>query len=190
MNKISKKFLDENLSGFNLNESFSKFENRNDSSDSLYDIFFSYCYSDLEYALKLVSLLEKTGYRVYIDVKDASLNRNAVNLSTVKRIADIIDRCKCLVYLHTKSSQISKWCPRELGYMSGKKNFRCATILLVDDNEEFPRQEYLEIYPYLSYESCANSKVYDFWVNELDSAKYILLRDFLNDRDPYIHKHI
>ena len=74
--------------------------------------------------------------------------------------------------------------------MSGKTRFRCATILLVEDKEDFPRQEYLEIYPYLDYDSYKNTNNYTFWVNDLNDRNiYVPLKEFIeNGKDPYDHR--
>jgi hypothetical protein len=72
--------------------------------------------------------------------------------------------------------------------MSGKTNFRCATILLTEDKEDFPRQEYLEIYPYLDYEKIEGKDEYAFWACELDTQKYVKFDKFIEGSNPYIHK--
>lgn len=135
----------------------------------------------------MVNLLEKHDFTVYIDLRDNNLSRYNVDRETAERISKVMNRCKCLVYLHTASAKVSKWCPWELGYMSGKTNFRCATILLTEDKEDFPRQEYLEIYPYLDYELIQNRNEYAFWVCELDTDKYINLKQFIEGKNPYKH---
>ena len=187
MANISKRFLNELCKSRYIRESFSiNDSNRVDSKDKQYDVFLSYCYTDRDFAIKIVNLLEKHGFSVYIDLRDPKLTRKKVDKETVQRISAIMNRCKSLVYVHTASATMSKWCPWELGYMSGRKNFRCATILLTEDKEEFPRQEYLDIYPYLDYEK--NSKgVYEIWANDLDSAAYCTFRSYINGSDPSIH---
>ena len=188
MANFSKKYLNELCQkryirdSLNLNEN-----NRIDSINKQYDLFLSYCYTDKEYAIKIVNLFEKHGFTVYIDLKDPRLNRNKVDRNTVNRISSIMNRCKSLVYVHTASAKMSRWCPWELGYMSGKKNFRCATILLTEDKEEFPRQEYLDIYPYLDYEKDNNNN-YQIWANDLDSDRYIEFKRFINGENPFSHE--
>lgn len=186
---LSKKYLNDFSIRENFSESvFIRDNNRIDKKDSQYDVFLSYCYSDKEYAIKIVNMFEKIGYKVYIDLRDPKLDRKKVDIDTVARISNVMDRCKSLVYVHTKSATVSKWCPWELGYMSGKKNFRCATILLIEDEEDFPRQEYLEIYPYLTYSPEKKTNEYDFWVHELDSQRYVKFSEFLNGKNPFLHK--
>lgn len=189
---LSKKYLNELVNKRVINERFSINDfNRVDNDTKRYQIFFSYSYPDKEYAIKLVNLLEKSGFSVYIDLRDPTLSRaKETNRQTIERIAKVMNRCKCLVYMHTYSAKTSKWCPWELGYISGRTNFRCATILLIEDKEEFPRQEYLEIYPYIDYEKSSESDVYTFWVNDLDDKEsYVSLMEFIeNGKNPYKHK--
>ena len=188
MASISKRLLNELCNSNFINKTFRiNDSNRVDSKDKQYDVFFSYCYTDKEYAIKMVNLFEKLGYKVYIDLRDSKLSRTNVDRSTVERIAEVMNRCKSLVYMHTRSATVSKWCPWELGYMSGNKNFRCATILLTEDKEDFPRQEYLEIYPYLDYEKVKDGEEYDFWANELDTGKYVRFNRFINGENPSKH---
>lgn len=188
---ISKTYLNTLVNRHIINESISiNDSNRVDTTNKIYDVFLSYCYTDKAYAMKIVNLFEKVGYSVYIDLRDSALSRNKkVDRKTVIRIASIMNRCKSLVYVHTASAKMSKWCPWELGYMSGKKNFRCATILLIEDKEEFPRQEYLDIYPFLTFGMDANNRQYDFFAHDLDNkSNYVPFKDYINNgRSPYHH---
>lgn len=145
-----------------------------------YDIFISYSYSDKDFALIIYALLVERGFSVYIDLKDDSLNRNNVNGKTAKRLAKIMDESRSLIYVHTPSAKESRWCPWELGYMSAKRKFRCAIIPLIKDNEEFPSQEYLDLYPFVDYEIDGNTNKFVFWAKEYDSGKYIGLKEFAN----------
>ena len=89
-------------------------------------------------------------------------------------------KCKGLLYLYSPSSSVSKWCSWEVGVFSGMKSFRCANLPLVQNkSEDFKKQEYLEIYPYVDYEKIQDKEQYDFWVCESDK-KYTTLRAWLN----------
>lgn len=153
-----------------------------------FDIFLSYSYSDKDYALKIYKLMLECGFTVYIDLKDKELDRDDVDEETAKRIARIMNNCKCLIYVHTPSAKVSKWCPWELGYMSGRTNFRCCVIPLIEDKEDFPHQEYLGLYPVVDYEKTTNSDRYLFWANIYKTNKYVSLSDFINGKNPFEHK--
>ena len=47
-----------------------------------YDVFISYSWNDRAYADKIVQLLEKCGYTVYIDYNDFRLDRDNVSKET------------------------------------------------------------------------------------------------------------
>lgn len=153
-----------------------------------FDIFLSYSYSDRDYAIKIYHLMCEAGYKVYIDLNDEKLDREDVDEKTAKRISQIMNNCDCLVYVHTPSAKVSKWCPWELGYMSGRTNFRCAIIPLIEDKEDFPHQEYLGLYPVLEYAIISGTNKYDFWAYKYKTDLYIILSAFIKGQDPFKHK--
>ena len=152
-----------------------------------YDVFISYSWSDRAYADKIVQLLEKCGYTVYIDYNDYRLDRNNVSKETARCLINQMKKCKGLLHLYSPNASVSKWCPWEVGVFSGINNFKCANLPLLDNStDDFKKQEYLEIYPYIDYETVLNTSSYDFWVNE-STNKYVKLREWLNGKEPYIH---
>ena len=186
---LSKKYLNELYTkrrrffdSTTINESYSTIK-----KDDMFDIFLSYSYSDKEYAKKIYALLTEEGFSVYIDLNDEMLDRNDTGRKTAKRLANIMDHCRSLIYVHTASAKVSKWCPWELGYMSGIRDFRCGIIPLLEDKEEFPHQEYLELYPVVDYEKQKNSSNYYFWANIYGTNKYVRLKEYINGSNPYIH---
>ncbi len=152
-----------------------------------FDIFLSYSLPDQEYAEKLYKMMTHLGFSVYFDLKDKTLDRNDVDEETARRIASIMDHCRSLIYVHSASAKVSKWCPWELGYMSGKTNFRCSIIPLLEDKEDFPHQEYLELYPIVDYAVNTQTQHYEFWVNKFKTNKYVSLKQFINGTDPFAH---
>lgn len=153
-----------------------------------YDVFLSYSIHDKEFAIKLVQLLENHGFFVYIDLNDNSLDRNNVNGTTAKKLAEKMDKCKSLIYLYSKASSVSKWCPWELGYVSGKKNFRCAKIPLVLNNNDqnYEKQEYLEIYPTIVLAKPTNGDELMLWAKDANQ-KYITLVKWINGENPMLN---
>lgn len=186
---LSKRFLNEQVQKRVLNEGLpygGLFAQRKELSS--YDVFVSYSWNDRLFADKVVQLLEKCGYTVYIDYNDSRLDRANVSEETAKRIIDAMKKCKGLLYLYSPSSSVSKWCPWEVGIFSGMKNLRCANLPLTEEyNEDFKTQEYLEIYPYVEYDTVAGSERNEFWIHESPN-KYITLSGWLNGQTPYIHK--
>ena len=47
---------------------------------------------------------------------------------------------------------MSKWCPWELGLFDGISNGKCCILPVIKEKKDFYKgQEYLGMYPYLSY---------------------------------------
>ncbi len=185
---LSKQYLNELTQKKALDESVVYFSKRKKEEREDYDIFFSYSYNDKEFALTIVQLLEKCGYNVYIDLKDNELDRNNVGIETVKKIAQSMDKCRGLLYLYSKASSVSRWCPWELGYVSGKKSFRCAKLPLIQSSKDtYEKQEYLEIYPTIEYAKVSGTEKNEFWVYE-SAKKYTTLRKWINGEEPQERK--
>lgn len=182
---LNKRFLNEQVSTRLLYENYSY---HSDTTASSYDVFISYSWNDRSYADKIVQLLKKCGYSVYIDFNDHALKYNHIaSQETAKHLLNEMNKCKCLLYLHSKNSALSKWCPWEVGVFSGIKNFKCANLPLTEGyNENFKNQEYLDIYPYVEYEKIAGTEKYDFWVCE-SSTKYVSLGRWIAGYSPQEH---
>ena len=184
LNELASKNKKYNPKTIVVDKSFENIKNGNE-----YDMFISYSYPDKDFALIIYALLVEYGFSVYIDIKDDYLNRDSVSKKTAKRLERIMDSCRSLIYVHTPSAKESRWCPWELGYMSGKRNPRCTVIPLIEGKEKFPNQEYLGLYPFIDYEEDKKTKKCTFRVNVFGSnKKYVDLKEFVNGKDPFEHK--
>lgn len=183
---LNKRFLNEQVTKRYIYENYLY---HSDTAQSSYDIFISYSWNDRSYADKIVQLLKRCGYSVYIDFNDRNLKYNRIaSQETATHLLNEMKKCKCLLYLHSKNSFLSKWCPWEVGVFSGIKNFKCANLPLTEGyNENFKNQEYLDIYPYIEYEKAANTDKYDFWVCESET-KYTTLSAWINGHPLCEHK--
>lgn len=164
--------------------------NRIYSSKNQFDIFLSHSYLDREEVLSLVQLFNKCAYSVYVDwIYDYRLDRNSVSVNTAELLRKRMNQSRGLAYLATGNSTNSKWCPWELGYFDGKSgNARCCILPILNYLAySYKGQEYLGLYPYLEYEKYADRDVYDFWVHEQNSSKYVSLRSWLCGSDPIDH---
>ena len=147
---------------------------------SNYDIFISYSWNDRFFAYKVVKLLERCGYSVYIDFSDKRLDRNNVNVQTAERLFEIMTKCRGLLYIYSPSSKVSEWCAWEIGLFSGKKNFKCANLPIIESGEDiYKKHEYLKLYFYIDYDTIAGKNTYEFWVCE-NEQKYVSLKEWLN----------
>lgn len=152
-----------------------------------YDVFLSHSSLDHDLILELVDLFNKSGYSVYVDwIEDRELDRSKVSKDTAELLRRRMDKSRSLAYISTKNISNSKWCPWELGYFDGKKNERCCILPIMRGNT-FEGQEYLGLYPYLTYEKIKDSDRYDFWVNEQKSSKYVRLAFWLSGEAPGNH---
>lgn len=162
-------------------------ENYDPTEKKTYDIFLSHSSLDHDLVLALVHLFNQAGYSVYVDwIEDPQLDRNNVTKSTATVLKQRMKQSRCLAYVSTKNITNSKWCPWELGYFDGKNDEQCC-ILPVMMGNRFDGQEYLGLYPYLTYSINTRTDKYDFWVHEQDSDKYILLSLWLSGSKPYFH---
>ena len=55
------------------------------------------------------------------------------------------------------------------------------------EGKRFEGQEYLGLYPYLTYSQIKDSDKYDFWVYEQETEKYVKLRSWLDGKNPFYH---
>lgn len=162
-------------------------EHYDSAEEKSYDIFLSHSSLDHDLVLALVHLFNQAGYSVYVDwIEDQQLDRNNVTKSTATVLKKRMKQSRGLAYVSTKNITNSKWCPWELGYFDGKSNERCC-VLPIMEGSSFKGQEYLGLYPYLSYLKIRGTDKYDFWVYEQDSDKYIILSAWLSGSKPYFH---
>lgn len=114
-----------------------------------FDIFLSHSIRDAELITGVKHLLELQGFSVYVDWEnDPQLDRGAVSKETAAILRRRMRQSKSLIYVATENAFSSKWMPWELGYFDGYKPDQVAVLPLMDrDNDGFPEQEYLGLYP-------------------------------------------
>ena len=130
------------------------------------DIFLSHSSSETALVKKVTIKLNRLGFSVYVDSLDVSLNScDNVDDDVVLKLQEEMSNCKVLLYLHTKNSSKSKWCPWELGFFDGSKGKnRTYVFPITEDGFEcspeslFDQQEYLLIYPVVGVGSLKESK--------------------------------
>lgn len=136
-----------------------------------YDLFLSYNHKDRELARAVYQELKKQGISVYVDFIDPTF-KPIVDKTTALILCDRLANCRVLAYIHTANASNSKWCPWEIGIASGLKDFKCVIIPAIEKNDnEFQRQEYLLLYPYVSFNPDNHGNGPFFWVRTDDSNK-------------------
>ena len=91
---------------------------------------------------------------------------------------------KCLAHIATSNIAKSIWCPWKLGLFDGISSGMCCILLVLKDAEQnrYRGQEYLGMYPYLSYTKYANSDEWTFWVEDPDNLqKYTTLKLWIKE---------
>lgn len=145
---------------------------------STFDIFLSHAISDAELILGVKALLEKQGFKVYVDwVEDPHLNRQTVSKETADLLRRRMRQSKSLIYVATDNASSSKWMPWELGFFDGFKP-GCLAIMpiLETDSAIFKGQEYLNLYPVVQKNKYTNGTL-DIFVEE-SGIKWTTLKRF------------
>jgi TIR domain len=88
------------------------------------------CHSHLDATLVqgLLTLLQETGWNVYVDWRDTAMP-SPPDRETAKKIQDRIQRANYFLFLATQNSLVSRWCPWEIGFADGAKS--TDSILIV-----------------------------------------------------------
>lgn len=132
---------------------FESIRERSVRSTDTFDIFLSHSYMDKPVITGLHLELTNMGFTVYVDwMIDRGLDRERVDKATAQKIRTRMKQSKSLSYAASENAAHSKWMPWELGYKDGE-NEKCSILPVSKESSresEFPRQEYLGLYPYLT----------------------------------------
>lgn len=159
--------------------------------DADFDIFLSHSYSDAQIDGSRLSavkaLLESQGHIVYTDWEvDPYLDRKNVTARACRIIRHRMDHSASLIFVTSKNSSTSTWMPWELGYMDGAKDRACVLPVLEQGEDSFKGQEYLGIYPWLTYAKSTTDGEKKFWVHETNT-RYIVLEGWMRGLKPQEH---
>jgi hypothetical protein len=107
--------------------------------------FLCHSHRDHELAKGLVAALAQQGISLYVDWADDSMP-STPNRTTAEKIQDKIASCDRFLFLATRSSMESKWCPWEIGYADGKGPKSKIVIIPTSDASGSHGNEYLQLY--------------------------------------------
>lgn len=172
-----------------ITESMENIKHSSCSGD--YDIFLSHSSLDQELTCALYNLFIQNGFNVYLDYEDHELNPQNITSSTGEQLRNKLKECKCLAYISTPNIINSKWCPWELGLFDGISNGKCCILPIVKQQKDttYSGQEYLGMYPYLSYDQIEGSDEGTFWVMDASNPdKYANLSSWLSGSKLMDHK--
>lgn len=157
---------------------------RNFNPSETYDIFLSHSVKDAAVVLRIMKILESQGLTVYVDwVVDKNLDRSEVTPETARIIRDRLKASRSMLLILTSSSANSSWVQWELGLGDGQKNGKVAIVPVLTGNEtnqNFHRQEYLGLYPYIDFGSehifvkASGIMFLKDWLSRADPLKQIL----------------
>jgi hypothetical protein len=111
--------------------------------------FLCHSHHDAAIAKGLQAFLAAHGWQVYIDWEDTTMP-SAPNRATAERIQERIRQLEFFFFLATQNSEASRWCPWELGYADGKKEY--DNILIIPTRDSAGRNhgnEYLQLYRFI-----------------------------------------
>ena len=115
--------------------------------------FLSHSHLDHDLARGVQGFLQSQGWMVYIDWQDVTLP-SSPNSETASKIKSRIRQLDWFLFLATKNSIESRWCPWEIGYADGVKTYDDIVILPTTDSMgRFYGNEYLNLYRSLQHSS-------------------------------------
>lgn len=126
-----------------------------DPKDGGFEVFVSHSSADNDFIRKVLLFLKyaKGGVNGYVDWQDSKL-QHPTDAQTAKRLKDRIRTSRKMIYVVTNDSLKSVWCSWELGFADRDKGVDNVAILAVKPNNgRWKHNEYLQQYPWISYEN-------------------------------------
>jgi len=132
--------------------------------------FLCHSHVDSDLAEGIQAVLKEAGWNVYIDWQDSSLP-DSPNEETALAIKEKIKQCDIFLFLATKSSTTSKWCPWEIGYADSAKGVKNLIVIPINENGYQYGSEYLGLYQRAIISDTGNLAV--FQPHRTDNGKLI-----------------
>lgn len=131
-----------------------------------HDIFLSHNHLDKDAVLGLKTLLERSGYTVYVDSEsDPQLDPKKVDASTVEVVRRRLRGSRSLLYATSENAEESKWMAWELGLGDGLGK-RVAVVPVAGATGALATREFLLVYPEVQNGSLGES----MWVRRPDGS--------------------
>lgn len=112
--------------------------------------FLCHSHKDKDLAKGLQVIFKENGLKLYIDWQDEKMPDQPDKI-TAERIKSKIKSLNLFIFLATKNSTESKWCPWEIGYADAAKFRNDIIIISTEDNSgNFYGNEYLRLYRQIS----------------------------------------
>lgn len=150
-----------------------------------YDIFLSHSYADKNKIFDLKVFLNNIlNFSIYIDwLDDTHLDRYNITAKTARVLRDKMRKSKCLIFVTSLNHPQSKWMPWELGFFDGLKGKTAILPISLDNSETnvYNGQEYLGLYPYLTFDK----KSLTFNINN-SINEHCPFKEWLKADSPYL----
>ncbi len=149
-----------------------------------YEVFVSHSSHDVAFIRKVLLFLKnaKGVNSVYVDWQDPDM-KHETNARTAENLKDRIKKAKKVIYVVTTDSLKSVWCSWEIGYADCSKGVDDVAILAIKPNNgKWKKHEYLQQYPWISYDLKARL----FIVTKPNGERSSLF-DWLNGQKPIFY---
>lgn len=122
--------------------------------------FLCHSHIDRELAEGLQEFLRRNGWDLYIDWQDTTMP-DSPNAETANRIKAKIGECYWFIFLATRNSVASRWCPWEIGVADKAKGPDKVVIVPTEaDDRTVYGNEYLQLYSSVDMRSVGNAYFY------------------------------
>ena len=114
-------------------------------SSTLLQVFLSHAHQDRTLATGVAGMLGSMGISVYIDWLDKAMPPSP-NRVTAQKLKKKIEDCDLFLFLCTKNSKASRWCPWEIGYADGVMDIDRIVMVPFHEGNDLSGNEYLHLY--------------------------------------------
>lgn len=125
---------------------FSRSTNSYNFNQSARTAFLCHSHIDAQYVKGFIQLLKDENINVYVDWLDSSMP-DSPNRETAVKIQQKIQEADYFFFLATPNSVKSRWCPWEIGYADGVKEYESIFVIPTQDRYgSYYGNEYLQLY--------------------------------------------
>lgn len=133
-----------------------------------FDVFLSHSSAEPEHILLgIKATLEDLSLSVYVDrYSDPYLSPENVTPETATILRERMRSSNALLYVYSQHSTSSRWMPWELGFFDGLKGTVGILPVTINSYDQFKREEYLGLYPYVDMAPIKGSEKQGLWISE------------------------
>jgi hypothetical protein len=154
-------YLNRQRSSINpINESI-KLRRYGSLASNKFDIFLSHSTLDKTEIFGLYKMLTyQLGLNVYVDwLVDPELDRRNVTVETVRKIKTRMGQSEIFIFASSENSTNSYWATWEVGFFDALKGKVSILPILEYDDQNFRENEYLLLYPKISFQDIVTNLI-------------------------------